>query len=205
MGIIKFLQKHIIIANLLLALFIVCVLAVGILFWLDVYTRHGKTVEVPDVKGLLVEESAPFFQNKSLRYVVADSLYVKRSKPGTILETTPPIGTAVKEGRTIYLTISSYYAKLYTIPDVMDMSQRQAISLLRSTGFENVQVKTVPGAFRDLVVGLETRGQNVSIGDKVLSDALLMLLVSSGEGGGEEESVDENPAEEPEDSSDNWF
>ncbi|MDR0798932.1 MAG: PASTA domain-containing protein [Dysgonamonadaceae bacterium] len=198
----NFFKKHPIIANLLLAALILCGLIIALLFWLDAYTHHGKSVEVPDVKGLRVEEAAPFFHNKSLFYVVADSQYVKKAKPGTIVETIPPIGTSVKEGRTIYLTISALTAKIFPIPDVMDMSQRQAVSLLNSSGFENVQVRTVPGAFRDLVVGLETSmGKKLALGDRIRTDVTLVLLVSSGT----EAPAEIESTEAPEAVDDNWF
>ena len=203
MNLLKFFQKHAIIANLLLAIVIISGLIVGLLIWLDAYTRHGESVNVPDVKGLRVEEAAVFFQNKSLNYIVTDSIYVKNGKSGIILETIPPVGTAVKTKRTVFLTISSSVAQVFSIPDVIDMSQRQAISLLHSTGFENVQVKIVPGAFLDLVLGLETPfGKKLTVGDKVLSNTSLILLVSSGT---EEDSFEiglEKPSEEIEDS---WF
>jgi beta-lactam-binding protein with PASTA domain len=96
------------------------------------------------------------------------------------LETVPPIGTSVKKGRTIYLTINSFSAKLLIVPDVIDMSQRQAFSMLKSIGFESVQEKIVPGAFRDLVVGLEMRGNPLTSGDKIPASSPLTLLISSG-------------------------
>jgi beta-lactam-binding protein with PASTA domain len=205
MRVLDFFKKHIIIANILLAVAIVCVLVFILLLWLNVYTNHGKEVTVPEVKGLTVEEAAPFFQNIVLKYEVSDSLFVRGSTAGTILETIPPIGTAVKEGRTIYLTVSSYLSKLFTVPDVMDMSQRQAVSLLSSTGFEKVTIKLVPGAYRDLVVGLEAGGRTLTVGDKIQADTRLTLLVSSGTG---EEYVDSDSIpEEPgnDESTEEWF
>jgi beta-lactam-binding protein with PASTA domain len=180
MNIIDFFKKHIFLANLLFAAGIIVLIAFGVLLWLDKYTNHGEAVEVPNVKGLSVEIAAPLLQAKELNYLVIDSLFVKNAVTGTIIETVPPIGTTVKKGRTIYLTINSFSAQLLTIPDVIDMSQRQALSMLKSVGFESVQGKTVPGAFRDLVVGLEERGIPLSAGDKVSANSAITLLVSSG-------------------------
>jgi beta-lactam-binding protein with PASTA domain len=180
MNISNFFKKHIIIANLLLAIIILVVLTTILMFWLDSYTNHGKAVEVPDVKGLKPEVAAAIFQERELSYAVIDSQFIKNALPGTILETIPPTGTSVKKGRTIYLTVNSFSAQLLVIPDVIDISQRQASSMLKSIGFESIQEKLVPGAYRDLVVGLETRGKTLSIGDKVPANAPLTLLISSG-------------------------
>jgi beta-lactam-binding protein with PASTA domain len=180
MSILNFFKKHILLANLLLALFILIVLVYILLFWLDRYTNHGQAVEVPNVKGLRIEDATSFFQINELYYTVIDSQFVKNAVPGTILETIPPIGTSVKKGRTIYLTVNSFSAQMLTIPDVVNISQRLALSMLRSLGFESIHNELVPGAFRDLVVGLETRGRALSAGDKIPANSPLTLLVSSG-------------------------
>jgi beta-lactam-binding protein with PASTA domain len=180
MGVFNFFRKHMLLANLLLAVLIIVVLVYILLNWLNRYTNHGEAIEVPDVKGLQIDAAAPFFQANELFYTVIDSQFVKNAIPGAILETVPPIGTSVKKGRTIYLTVNSFSAQLLIIPDVVDMSQRQAFSMLKAIGFESVREKIVPGAFRDLVVGLETRGRSLSIGDKIPANSPLTLLISSG-------------------------
>jgi beta-lactam-binding protein with PASTA domain len=201
MGILNFFKKHILLANLLLALFVVVLLVYLLLLWLADYTNHGEAVDVPDVKGLLVEDAVPFFQYSELYYTVIDSQFVKSVAPGMILETVPPIGTSVKKGRTIYLTVNSLSARLLAVPDVVDMSQRQAFSVLKSIGFESVRMQSVPGAFRDLVLGLETQGKTLNSGDKIPSDIPLTLLISSGtEAFVPEEEIDEETSEE-----ESWF
>jgi beta-lactam-binding protein with PASTA domain len=193
MNIIDFFKKHILFANLLLAAGIIVILLLGVLLWLDKYTNHGEAIEVPDIKGLSVETAASLLQAKELNYLVIDSLFVKNALAGTIIETVPPIGTTVKKERTIYLTINSFSAQLLTIPDVIDLSQRQALSMLRSVGFESIQEKMVSSPFRGLVVGLEAFGRPLSAGDKVPVNSNLVLLISSGK---EELSVDSVNGEE---------
>lgn len=167
----------------MLAIAVFLVLVFAVLWWLDVYTNHGQQVEVPDVKGLQVEEAVSFFQGKTLKYEVIDSTFVKNKPPGSILETIPPVGTKVKEGRTIYITINAHSAQLLSVPSVNDTSQRQAFAMLKSLGFEDVEIKLVPGPYKDLVMGLETRGRVLAPGDRIPADASLSILVSSGSGG----------------------
>jgi len=174
------LLKNIYIRNLLGLILVFLVLIIVILMGLNRYTRHGKAVEVPDVKGLSVEKAAPFFTSKNLTYAVVDSVFVKGAIPGSIAETTPSIGSKVKEGRTIYLKVNAFQPQLITIPDVKDSSQRQSEAILRSLGFENVVIKIVPGAYRDLVMGIESRGVAMEAGQRVPADTPLSLLVSSG-------------------------
>jgi beta-lactam-binding protein with PASTA domain len=169
--------------NLLVALGIVLLLVFAVLQGLNVYTHHGKQVAVPDVKGLQVGQAGPILLQTALRYTVVDSLYVRNRPAGSILETVPPVGMNVKEGRTIYLTINAVTAKVMALPQVVDMSQRQAEATLRSLGFETVRIRTVPGAYRGLVTGLVAAdGTSLVAGRMVPVSTVLILLVSSGQG-----------------------
>ena len=165
-----------------MALVILVVLIFAVLQWLNFYTRHGKQVAVPDVKGMQVEQAAPYFTEKTLQYVVVDSIYIRNKPAGSILETVPPVGTNVKEGRTIYLTVNSFSAQLLTVPQVTDISQRQAEAILRSLGFANIRTRIVPGAYKDLVTGLENAGgEPIDAGSRIPAATVLVLLVNSGQ------------------------
>lgn len=192
--------NNIFVKNILLAIIVFLLLVFIVLRWLDAYTNHGEQVAVPDVKGLQLLEAASFFNQRELKYEVIDSSFVKNKLPGSILETVPPVGTNVKKGRTIYITINAYTAQLLVIPAVKDMSQRQALSILRSIGFESIETKVVPGTYKDLVLGLETQGKLLEAGDRVPANAVLNLLVSSGSAGyvfpDEEIVIDSTEAEE---------
>ena len=52
--------KNPIVISLLLAILILWGLIYGTLVWLDIYTRHNEAVVIPDVKGMTLEEAAPF-------------------------------------------------------------------------------------------------------------------------------------------------
>ena len=172
---------NIYVRNILLAFIVIVILIFLTLWWLNGYTRHGESVEIPNVKGFTIERAEPFFQTNNLNYQIVDSVFNRDATPGTIVETIPPIGTKVKEGRTIYVTLNSFSSQLLVVPEVADYSQRQAIAILKSIGFENVQIKLVPGTYRDLVLGLEKQGVLLKAGERVPITAPLTLLVSSGE------------------------
>ena len=113
--------------NLIAMMAVVILLLFGVLKWLDVYTRHGEAVVVPDVKGMTVGEAEMLLRNHGLVCVVSDSNYVKNKPAGSILELNPSAGQKVKEGRTIYLTINTLDVPLRLVPDVADNSSvRQA-------------------------------------------------------------------------------
>ena len=195
--------SNIYVRNILGLILVTIVLVSAVLIWMGYYTQHGKAVEVPDVKGISVELAEPFFTRMNLHFLVVDSVFNKNATPGSITETTPPVGSKVKEGRTIYLKVNAYLPPFITIPVVKDTSQRQSYAMLRSLGFESINTKMVPGVYRNLVVGLESRGIAIEAGQRVPANTPLSLLVSSGSG-------DDFLTEMPEDSvvvgtDESWF
>lgn len=87
--------------NILVMIVAVVLIVFGVMKWLDVYTRHGEAVVVPDVKGMTVDEASKMFRNHGLVCVVSDSTYVKNKAAGIVLDANPGAGQKVKEGRTI--------------------------------------------------------------------------------------------------------
>ncbi len=155
--------------SLMLAITITCGLVFGTLEWLNHYTRHNEAVIVPDVKGLKIEEAAEFLTNSHLRYQINDSVFARDVEPGVIVELTPAVGSKVKEGRIVFITVNALTSQMATIPAVADLSLRQAYALLKAQGFENIEIEYVLGEYRDLAI-------SVDIGDRVLKEHELIQL-----------------------------
>lgn len=190
---------------------VVAVLIVfGALKGLDIYTRHGQAVVVPDVKGMSVSEAEKMFRDQGLTYVVSDSNYVKNKPSGIILDLNPSVGQKVKEGRTIYLTINTLSTPLCVVPDVADNSSvRQAQAKLMAAGFKLTENRMVSGE-KDWVYGVIYQGHQLQIGDKAPIGATLTLMVGDGVQSAGADSVDmvEDAAISADDSGtedDSWF
>jgi beta-lactam-binding protein with PASTA domain len=165
---------------------------------LSLYTHHGDVVEVPDVKGLSLNEARLMLKNHGLDGVVVDSSYVKTMPAGCVLELLPAAGQTVKEGRVIYLTVNTGTAPLYVIPDVADNSSaRQARARMIAAGFKLTEDEHISGE-RDWVYGVKYNGRELRHGEKVPVGATLTLLV--GNGGSlpvESDSLDVDDSDEP--------
>ena len=167
--------------NLIAMMAVVILLLFGVLKWLDVYTRHGEAVVVPDVKGMTVGEAEMLLRNHGLVCVVSDSNYVKNKPAGSILELNPSAGQKVKEGRTIYLPINTLDVPLRLVPDVADNSSvRQAQAKILAAGFKLSENELISGE-KDWVYGVKYKGRQLNMGDKVPVGATLTLLVGDGE------------------------
>lgn len=194
--------KHPVVINLLLAVVITIGVIFGVLAWLDHYTRHNQAVVVPDVKGLTVSEAAQFFESNGLRYNVIDSVFAKDAAPGSIVELVPSAGSKVKEGRIVFITVNALTSQMATLPEVEDLSFRQAHALLKAAGFTNIEIVYKPGDYKDLAIGIETNGKLLTPGEHVPLTAPLELLVSSGE---PEEVADSTAVETIDASEEDWF
>ena len=191
--------------NLLLAGVITLVLLGGVMFWLSSYTRHNEAVVVPDVRGLKVEEAAEYFDRSNLRYNVIDSVFSSDVPAGAIVEMIPEAGAKVKDGRIVFITINASTTQMAPMPNVQDLSFRQAQALLEATGFNSVEIEYVPGDYKDLVVGVEHRGRMLSSEEKVSLKAALVLKVSNGEGEMLTTPTDSTAVEELDSEEENWF
>lgn len=166
--------------NILLMVIVLAAAPLLTLEWLDNYTRHGKAVVVPDVKGMNVEQAGRQLAGKTLKAVVVDSNFVKSMVPGSVLDQNPAGGFKVKEGRTIYLTINAQSAPRIAVPDVMDNSSlRQAEAKLRALGFKLTDPEWIPGE-KDWVYALKYRGRDLTVGEKIPHEAVLTLCVGDG-------------------------
>lgn len=212
----SFQQNKYLWVNLIAMVIVVFVLIFVVLKGLDIYTRHGEAVVVPDVKGMEVPEAEKVFRNNGLTCVVADSTYVKDLPAGSILEYNPAAGQKVKEGRTIYMTINTLDIPLQTVPDVADNSSlRQAEARLLASGLKLAQIQYVAGE-KDWVYGVKYKGRQLATGDKVPNGSTLTLMVGNGgelpqeaDSLGIEEGTDEvaepaKPAEKPA-TDESWF
>lgn len=170
---------HILLINIALMLVLVGVVIFGVLFWLKGYTRHNDVVEIPDITGMMVEEATEILAAQSLSLVVADSVFNMKKAPGVILETTPKVGTMIKRERSLFVIVNAIGVLKRQVPDVTNVSLRQAMATLRAAGFETISVKYVGGAHNDLVLALRTEsGRRLSKGESIPYNTALVLEVS---------------------------
>lgn len=174
-----------ILKRLLLAIVIFVALAWVTIALIDVYTHHGESETVPDLRGLYVEEADLLLNNHGLYSVVIDSVFVRDKKLGTIIEQIPAYNSTVKRNRPIYLIINSRQVRQIPVPDVNDVSFRQADAMLKSIGLNVSSVEYSPSEYKDLVIAIKYRGRNISSGMRVPEGSSLVLVVGSGLGGEE--------------------
>lgn len=160
-------------------------LLIGALFFLDSYTRHGDSVEIPDVRGLDEQTAKSKLEAVGLLAEVTDTGYVYRATPYSVLEQSLLPGEKVKPGRTLYLTINADGPRKIALPDVADnCSRREAEDKLKVLGFKLGATEYIVGD-PEWVYGIKVNGRDVSAGTRVSINTPVVLVV--GAGGLEEE------------------
>lgn len=150
--------------------------------WLKIYTRHYNSVEVPALRGMSVEDARTILDRVNLKLEVVDSIYNESLVPGAIIETTPSEGAVIKDRRTIYAVINNMSVKQAVIPDVYEISRRQAEAVIRRAGFTDLTIEYVMGEFSNLALRIKNnRGQILLKGDTIPFNEPLILEVSSEE------------------------
>lgn len=167
--------------NLLAMAAVIVILVLGTSVAMNLYTHHGETITVPDVKKHSYESSIKMLEDLGLEVVVNDTGYVKNLPPGTILDQLPAPGTQVKSGRIIYLTVNASDSPTLVLPDIIDnCSLREAMARLNALGFKLGPVQFVPGE-KDWVYGIVVNGRNVSAGDRISIESKLIIQAGNGQ------------------------
>ena len=165
--------------NLILMVVFLIGACYGTLNWLNTYTHHGESYIVPDVKDKTVKEANKLLEAQLVHSTIIDSTYVKGARAGIVLDQTPKAGSRVKEGRTVYLTITTTSVPLINLPDLIDnSSMRQAAAKLKSIGFKLTEPEFIAGE-QDWVYGIKYKGKTLQSGDKIPHEALLTLCVGN--------------------------
>ena len=63
---------------------------------LNLYTRHGQELVVPDFSNLTFEEAESMAEAHDMRVTVTDSVFLKRMRKGAVYRQNPAPGTHVK-------------------------------------------------------------------------------------------------------------
>lgn len=176
----EFFKKHYILKHFLLLVIIVVLLFTGLIFWLDNYTRHNEQKLVPDVIGMTEENAATLILGRELNYDIVDSVYRTGALPGAIVDQDPKADSFVKKERKIYLIINAKAAQMTKLPEVVDLSLRQAQALLAGADFKVKEVVYKPSDYRDLVLEVLYNGKTVSAGEEIPTHSELILNVGDG-------------------------
>lgn len=142
------------------------------------YTHYQEGVTVPDITKVSYEEATERLDNYGLRYEVLDRRSHAAYPANYIIDQAPVPGQVVKPNRKIYLTVNTTEAPTATVPDLTNMSLRNARIQLQNSNLQPGVVSYESSRFRNTVLR-----QSVPPGEIVAQGTTVDLAVSDGLGG----------------------
>ncbi len=165
---------------------IALVLVGGIIFfffnWMETYTKHGESITVPDIRGMKASQLQEFLDSKHLRYTINDSIFDLEKPTRTILEQDPEPGSKVKENRMLYLTLNASTPPSVKMPDLTDVSYRQAEAILLTFGLKVGVVTYQPDLAKNAVLRQLYKGRGIPAGEELHKGSVIDLVLGDGYG-----------------------
>ncbi|MBS1547909.1 MAG: PASTA domain-containing protein [Bacteroidetes bacterium] len=162
---------------------IAAVLLGGAWLWLAGYTRHNQTEKVPNVRSQTFADAEAALDQLGLKAEVIDSVYNDDAPKGTVVGQDPDSGKFVKRDRTVYLVMNAVQPKMLNMPNLVNLSKRQAISVLDIIGLKVAGMEYRPDPCMDCVVAQLYKGTPIVADARIRKGEAITLVLGKGQDG----------------------
>ncbi len=162
------------------AIIVLVILFFLVLKYLDIYTRHGEAYIVPDFSGSTLLEVKNQDFDEIFDFIVTDSVFDNSQLPGTIVLQNPAAGSKVKKGRNVYITTVAIMPEMTTMPDLKDLTLRQALTMLRTEGLDIRTLIFEPYLAEDAVIGQYFNEDTLEAGTEIEKGSEIDLVLGRG-------------------------
>ncbi|HET6253135.1 MAG TPA: PASTA domain-containing protein [Puia sp.] len=182
----KFLTSKPLWVNILAGIVLLLLLLLLFLGSLALLTQHGKTMTIPSVTGMSFADAKKSLQTQGFEVQIQDSSgYVDTMKPMQVIKQFPEADNLVKINRTIYLTINRSQAPFIQMPNLVSMSFRNAVNVLKQYGLKMGDTIFKPDFARNSVLDQQYNGETIKPGTTIQQGSSIALVLGSGVGGQE--------------------
>ena len=175
----NFLTKKAFYINLLIIIALVIIIIEVAFFSLKGYTRHGDEIVVPDFVGLncdsVLEQYSDVFH-----FVMLDSVYSKSYPEGSFYQQDPLPNSNVKKGRNLYYVKVSEAPEKVVMPNLRNLSLRQALVSLKANGLKVSELEYVEHFAKNAVVNQYFKGNVIEPGTEIIKGSAVKLHVGYG-------------------------
>jgi beta-lactam-binding protein with PASTA domain len=163
-----------------LAAAISIILLLGTMLWLKIYTHHGKTIVVPDLAGLTLDEVGDVTSSRRLKFEVVDSVFSTEMPRGTVIKQNPNARSRVKKNRKIFLTMNAVNLEMVSMPQLIGLSFRQARLALQNAGLSQGNIKYKPDFAKNNVLQQMHNDIVINEGTIITKGAVIDLVLGMG-------------------------
>ncbi|MFL2619123.1 MAG: PASTA domain-containing protein [Flavobacteriales bacterium] len=177
----KLLKSDSIVKHLFASSITVFIIFYFVFISVKIYTKHNRYIEVPSLSGLNIEDANKILKKKKLKFEVLDSSkYFSETPVNFILSQIPDAGEFVKKNRKIYLNVNPSDYQKVSIPNIIQITKRNAESILNALGFEVSSFQYVDNIGKDMVLEVLYNGEKMNIGDAIARGSKLELILGNG-------------------------
>jgi beta-lactam-binding protein with PASTA domain len=177
MSFIKFIKSKAFTVQLGIISGITLVLLIGLVQYMKFYTKHGQEIEVPNLTDLHIDQLQEILEVNDLKFMVIDSTYLQGKRPMLVYGQDPKPGSKVKEGRTIYISITASNTPKVKLPNLIDLCLRKATIDLKNLGLGVGALVLRPDIANNVVLEMTMGGSKVYPGKQVARGSIIDLVV----------------------------
>lgn len=148
--------------------------------WLDSYTNHNESVEVPDLASMSIQQATQVLDDLGLTYEVDSVNFDPKMKPYSIIDYFPNSNSKVKEGRRIFIKANPKTYRPVELPDLIGKSKRLAFTQLDISGLKIGNIIYEPDLAKDAVLKIIYNGKVLKAGDVLPRFAVVDLVLGRG-------------------------
>tara|TARA_B100001057_G_scaffold462443_1_gene515405 strand:- start:4809 stop:5255 length:447 start_codon:yes stop_codon:yes gene_type:complete len=145
------------------------------------YTKHNNYIEVPNLSGIKLDEAIEIIDENNLRFEVLDSSKFFVEIPNfSIISQIPKEFELVKKNRKIYLNVNPKDFQKITLPNVIQITKRNAESILTAIGFQIKEYSYIDNIGKDMVLDVIYNGEKILPGQKIPLNSEVDLILGNG-------------------------
>lgn len=141
------------------------------------YTNYNEGVTVPDVTKLSLEEAETLLTDYGLRFEIHDRRAHSTYPANYVIDQSPSPKKLVKPNRKVYLTVNTESTPQVVVPEVINLSYRNARLQLENSGLSVGSISYESNRFRNTILR-----QSIAPEDTVDRGTEVNLVVSDGLG-----------------------
>lgn len=135
----------------------------------------GKSIEVPDLQGMTLEEAEEEAAKLDLLVEKEDEVFSYEYEEGEVASQTPRAGNSIKKDGTIRVSISKGM-KEGTVPNIEGRDFESAVKILEKYGFSQGEVRNEASSLpKDIVINQSPKG-----GEEATPGSAVLIVVSTG-------------------------
>ena len=181
MSFFRFLFSKTLIFQIVLASVVGVVVIYLSLVFLKLITFHNDYQNVPDLKGIPLVNLSQVIQEENLRYEIIDSSKYTPNLPAlSVIEHLPGPGEQVKKNRKIYITLNPSGYRRISVPDVVQITRRNAEVKLMSVGLKIGEITFKNDIGKDMVLEMRYKGEPLTPGTLLQKTAEIDLVLGNG-------------------------